>query len=62
MKEIELTINSSPIRGREGMTILDVARENSINIPTLCYSPELTPIGVCRICVVKVEGHPKMTV
>ena len=38
------------------MTILEVAQENGIDIPTLCYRPELPPIGACRLCVVEVEG------
>ena len=56
MKEIVITINDSRMNGRHGMTILEVAQENGIDIPTLCHSPELIPIGACRICVVKVEG------
>jgi len=56
MKDVVITINGSKLSGREGMTILEVARENGIDIPTLCYSPELIPIGACRICVVEVEG------
>jgi NADH dehydrogenase/NADH:ubiquinone oxidoreductase subunit G len=56
MKDISLTINGDRVTGREGMTILEVARENGIDIPTLCYRPELSPIGACRICVVEVEG------
>lgn len=55
MREIIIIINGSPVRGHDGMTILEVAQENGIDIPTLCYSPELTPIGACRICVVEVE-------
>lgn len=55
-KEIHVTINGRKVTGREGMTILELARENGIDIPTLCYRPELPPIGVCRICVVEVEG------
>ena len=51
-----ITINGSQVSGRDGMTILQVAQENSIDIPTLCYCPELPPIGACRICVVEVEG------
>jgi len=56
MKKIAITINGSQLSGREGMTILEVAQENGIDIPTLCYQPELTPIGACRLCVVEVEG------
>ena len=56
MKEIAITINGSPASGREGMTILEAARENGIDIPTLCYISDLTPIGACRLCVVEVEG------
>ncbi|MFC2003561.1 2Fe-2S iron-sulfur cluster-binding protein [Chloroflexota bacterium] len=56
MSEIKVTIDGSQVSGHEGMTILDVAQQNGIDIPTLCYSPELPPIGACRICVVEVEG------
>ena len=49
-------MNGVQLSGREGMTILEVAQENGIDIPTLCYRPELPPIGACRICVVEVEG------
>ena len=38
------------------MTILEVAQENGVDIPTLCYHQKLSPIGACRICVVEVEG------
>jgi NADH dehydrogenase/NADH:ubiquinone oxidoreductase subunit G len=54
--KITATINGSQVTGREGMTILEVARENSIDIPTLCYHEKLSPIGACRLCVVEMEG------
>jgi NADH dehydrogenase/NADH:ubiquinone oxidoreductase subunit G len=38
------------------MTILEAAREKDIHIPTLCHKPDLKPTGVCRVCVVEVEG------
>lgn len=56
-KKVTLTINGSQVSGREGMTILETAKENGIDIPTLCYLPDLPPIGACRLCVVEVEGY-----
>ena len=56
MGKIALTMNGAPVSGREGQTILEVARENGIDIPTLCYLEDLSPVGACRICVVEVEG------
>ncbi len=56
MAEVTVTIDGSQVSGGEGMTILELAQENGIDIPTLCYRPELSPIGACRICVVEVEG------
>ena len=56
MAEVTVTIDGSQVSGRDGMTILELAQENSIDIPTLCHIPELPPIGACRICVVEVEG------
>lgn len=56
MDKIIVTINGTKVSGSEGMTILDAAQENGIDIPTLCYRLELSPIGACRICVVEVES------
>ncbi|MFC1943548.1 2Fe-2S iron-sulfur cluster-binding protein [Chloroflexota bacterium] len=55
MAEITVTLNSSQVSGREGMTILELAQENGIEIPTLCHIAELPPTGACRVCVVEVE-------
>lgn len=58
MKEVDitLTINGSEVSAPEGATILEVAREQGIDIPTLCYCDDLAPQGLCRLCVVEVEG------
>jgi len=56
MVKMTVTINGSEVSGGEGMTILEFARENGIDIPTLCYYEGLAPIGACRVCVVEVEG------
>jgi NADH-quinone oxidoreductase subunit G/NADP-reducing hydrogenase subunit HndD len=56
MKTVNVTINGAQVSGRPGMTILELARENDIDIPTLCYRPELPLSGSCRLCGVEVEG------
>ena len=56
MAEVKVTINGAQTSGREGVTILELAQENGIKIPTLCYLAELSPTGACRICIVEVEG------
>ena len=53
---IELTIDGQPVAVPEGATLLDAARLLGIDTPTLCYLENLTPVNVCRICVVEVEG------
>jgi formate dehydrogenase alpha subunit len=57
MGKKNITINGRPLSVKDGMTILEAAQENEIDIPTLCHRPELTPTGACRICVVEVEGY-----
>ncbi|HOM97928.1 MAG TPA: 2Fe-2S iron-sulfur cluster-binding protein [Acetomicrobium sp.] len=60
MKEITLIIDGKECKGVQGDTILDIANKNDVYIPTLCYQKGLTPIGACRMCVVQLEGNPKM--
>jgi predicted molibdopterin-dependent oxidoreductase YjgC len=50
-----LTINGNELTFEPGETILQVARRNNIDIPTLCHLKGATPTGACRICVVEVE-------
>ena len=51
-----ITINDINYAFTPGQTILDVARENGVFIPTLCHLPHCQPTGACRICVVEVHG------
>lgn len=60
MANIKATINGTQVSSQEGATILDAAREAGIEVPTLCHRPELTPSGGCRLCVVEVEGQPRL--
>jgi NADH dehydrogenase/NADH:ubiquinone oxidoreductase subunit G len=55
-KTVSLNINNKRIFAEEGTTILEAARQNGIDIPTLCYHPRLKPMGRCRVCVVEIEG------
>jgi NADP-reducing hydrogenase subunit HndD len=56
MKEIKFSIDGKPVVSKEGMTILQAARENGIDIPTLCYLKDINEIGACRMCLVEIEG------
>jgi predicted molibdopterin-dependent oxidoreductase YjgC len=53
---IEFEIDGSPVRVPEGTTLLDACRAEGVDTPTLCYLENLTPVNVCRVCVVEVEG------
>ena len=53
-----VTINGEPVQTAEGQSILEAARGAGITIPTLCYHPDLSVVGSCRLCLVDVEGHP----
>jgi predicted molibdopterin-dependent oxidoreductase YjgC len=55
-KMIELTVDGRPVRVFDGSTILDACRQLEIETPTLCYGDTLTPVNVCRVCVVELEG------
>src|SRR5437588_3768638 len=55
-----LQIDGQKISIDEGRTILDAARQAGIEIPTLCWYPTLSIVGNCRICLVSVEGQPKL--
>jgi predicted molibdopterin-dependent oxidoreductase YjgC len=53
---VELTIDGTPVAVPAGSTILDACRVQGIDTPTLCYAENLTPVNVCRVCVVEVTG------
>ncbi len=53
---ITLTLNGRTVRVAPGTTLLQAARSIGVEIPTLCYHPNLTANGLCRLCVVEVVG------
>lgn len=55
-----LTIDGIPVSGVEGETVLQVARQNGIDIPTLCNLEGLSNTGSCRLCVVEIKGTNRL--
>ncbi|WP_346674858.1 [FeFe] hydrogenase, group A [Enorma phocaeensis] len=53
---VTITIDGASFEACENATILEVAREHRIEIPTLCYLRDINEIGACRVCLVEVEG------
>ena len=52
-----ITIDDQKYEAEEGMTVIQVAKANGFQIPTLCYHPSLKPSGSCRLCAVEVPGR-----
>jgi formate dehydrogenase alpha subunit len=55
LEAVTITLNGVEVSGYAGMTILDLARESGVVIPTLCHDPNLASIGACRLCLVEDE-------
>ncbi|HTR22075.1 MAG TPA: formate dehydrogenase subunit alpha [Gemmatimonadales bacterium] len=60
MTPVTLTIDGRLLQADPSQTILDAARGAGVDIPTLCWYPKLPVVGNCRICLVSVEGQPKL--
>ncbi len=57
MDKIRLTIDGVEVTADEGTTLLEAALGAGIYIPHLCHHPDLEPVGVCRLCMVEIEGR-----
>jgi len=57
---VTLTIDGLPIGARDDQTVLEVARENGIEIPSLCHIDGLEPVGACRLCMIEIDGDPRL--
>lgn len=56
MDMVNVTIDGRKLQVPKSATVLTAAKTAGINVPSLCYHPELRPEGACRVCVVEVEG------
>ena len=54
---VNLKIDDKVLCVPEGTTILEAAREEGIDIPTLCFLKEINEVGDCRMCIVEIEGR-----
>ena len=55
LQPITITLDGREVSGYPGATVLELARESGIEIPTLCHDSHLSPIGACRVCLVENE-------
>ncbi len=60
MEQIKITLNGIEMIGNKGETVLKIAEKNGVEIPNLCYSPELRLYGACGLCLIEGEGMPKL--
>ena len=54
---VNIVINGRKRKAKEGQTILEVAQEMKLGIPTLCHHKDLSPFGACRLCAVEVKAN-----
>ncbi len=59
MRGVTLNIDGREVKAKEGMTILEAARDAGIYIPTLCYHEKLAPYGACRLCTVEISRNKR---
>jgi bidirectional [NiFe] hydrogenase diaphorase subunit len=60
MAIVTLTINGEQLSAKDDETILQIARQHGIEIPTLCHLDGLSDVGACRLCLVEIEGWTKL--
>jgi NADH-quinone oxidoreductase subunit G len=58
----KLTIDGREVEVQPGTNLIEAARTAGIEVPYFCYHPYLTVVGQCRICMVEIEGQPRLTI
>ena len=59
---VNLTIDGVPVRVPKGTLLVEAAKTVRQEIPVYCYHPKLGPAGLCRVCLVEIEGMPKLQI
>ncbi|HEX7489937.1 MAG TPA: bidirectional hydrogenase complex protein HoxU [Anaeromyxobacteraceae bacterium] len=57
---VTFTLDGQLVSARGGETLLEACRDNGVKLPTLCHLDGLSDVGACRLCMVEVEGAPKL--
>lgn len=57
---VTLTINGEPLSAKDDESILEIARQHGIEIPTLCHLDGISDVGACRLCLVEIEGSQRL--
>ena len=60
MALVNVTINGVPVQAENGALLIEVARQNGIEIPAFCYYEGMSLQAACRMCLVEVEKAPKL--
>ena len=60
MQPVTITLNGREVSGYPGMSILELANESGVEIPTLCHDNHLPPVGACRLCIVEDEPTARL--
>src|SRR2546430_11596937 len=56
----KVTIDGIEVEVQDGINIIEAAKVADVHVPHFCYHPSLTVVGQCRMCLVEVEGMPKL--
>jgi NADH-quinone oxidoreductase subunit G len=59
---LKCTINGKELEVKEGTTIIEAFHQNSMSIAHYCWHPGLSVAGVCRLCMVEIEGNPRLQI
>ncbi len=60
-QQLTIVVDGVEIEASTGMMLVDAAKHGDVEIPVFCYEPKLGhPVGACRMCLVEVEGIPKL--
>ena len=60
--QVTFLLNDKELTVAKGTTVMEAAARNNVYIPHFCWHPGLSIAGVCRFCMVKVDGRPKLEI